>query len=186
MTGEHFNRAVVRAALAADAEAVATIYNHYVTHTIVTFEEEEVSASEMSRRIAEVQAASLPWLVAERGSALVGYAYASNWRPRRSYRFSVEVTVYVDPPCAAQGIGSALYARLFTELRGRGIRAVMGGIALPNDASVRLHERFGFKKVAHFTAVGFKFDRWIDVGYWQRVLEATSPTVPGVDPTHEA
>src|SRR5262245_25048171 len=104
MTGEDVARASVRAAVTADAEAVATIYNHYVSHTIVTFEEEEVSALEMSKRIVEIQTAGLPWLIAERSGALVGYAYASTWRPRRSYRFSAEVTVYVDPACAGQGI----------------------------------------------------------------------------------
>jgi L-amino acid N-acyltransferase YncA len=162
--------ALVRAATAEDAEAVAAIYNHYVTQTVVTFEEEAISASEISRRLGEVQAASLPWLVADRDGLVVGYAYATRWRPRHAYRFSSEVTVYVHPDYGARGIGSALYRQLLPELRDRGIHAAMGGIALPNDASVRLHERFDFKKVAHFAAVGFKFNRWIDVGYWQRVL----------------
>jgi L-amino acid N-acyltransferase YncA len=161
---------IVRSATAEDAEAVAAVYNHYVTQTVVTFEEEAISASEISRRIGEVQAASLPWLVADRGGLVVGYAYATKWRPRRAYRFSSEVTVYVHPDHGARGIGSALYRQLLAELRDRGIHAAMGGIALPNDASVRLHERFGFEKVAHFAAVGFKFDRWIDVGYWQLVF----------------
>jgi L-amino acid N-acyltransferase YncA len=162
----------VRAAAAEDAEAVASIYNHYVANTVVTFEEEAVSASEIVRRLGEVHAASLPWLVAERDGLLVGYAYATRWRPRRAYRFSTEVTVYVHPEHGAQGIGSALYTRLLVDVRDRGIHAAMGGIALPNEASVRLHEKFDFKKVAHFEAVGFKFGRWIDVGYWQRVLQA--------------
>jgi L-amino acid N-acyltransferase YncA len=160
----------VRAAGLEDAEAVAAIYNHYVTQTAVTFEEEAVSPSEIARRIGEVQAASLPWLVAARDGLTVGYAYATRWRSRHAYRFSAEVTVYVHPNHGARGIGSALYEQLLAEVRDRGIHAAMGGIALPNDASVRLHEKFGFKKVAHFEAVGFKFSRWIDVGYWQRVF----------------
>jgi L-amino acid N-acyltransferase YncA len=168
---EDMTGTIVRAGAAEDAEAVAAIYNHYVTNTVVTFEEEAVSPAEISRRIAEVQAGSLPFLVAERASAVVGYAYASRWRPRRAYRFSTEVTVYVDAAQGGQGIGSALYTRLLAQLRDGGIHAAMGGIALPNEASVRLHEKFDFKKVAHFEAVGFKLDRWIDVGYWQRILQ---------------
>jgi L-amino acid N-acyltransferase YncA len=162
--------AAVRAATVADAEAVAGIYNHYVMQTVVTFEEEPVEASEMARRIAEVQAASLPWLVAGRAGAIVGYAYATRWRPRRAYRFSTEVTVYLAPDEGGRGIGSILYTQLLAALRERGIHAAMAGIALPNDASVALHEKFGFRKVAHFEEAGFKFNRWIDVGYWQRIL----------------
>jgi len=171
MADHDYKGAFVRAAAPEDAEAMADIYNHYVTQTVVTFEEEVVSPSEISRRIGEVHADSLPWLVAERRDGLaVGYAYATRWRPRRGYRFSAEVTVYVHPDHGARGIGSALYSQLLSEVRDRGIHAAMGGIALPNDASIRLHEKFDFKKVAHFEAVGFKFNRWIDVGYWQRVL----------------
>jgi phosphinothricin acetyltransferase len=171
MVDHDYKGAFVRAAAPEDAEAMADIYNHYVTQTVVTFEEEVVSPSEISRRIGEVHADALPWLVAERRDGLVvGYAYATRWRPRRGYRFSAEVTVYVHADHGARGIGSALYSQLLSEVRDRGIHAAMGGIALPNDASIRLHEKFDFKKVAHFEAVGFKFNRWIDVGYWQRVL----------------
>lgn len=161
---------VVRGAVAGDAEALTRIYNHYISETLVTFEEEPVDGSELARRLGEVQAMTLPWLVAERGGAVVGYAYATQWRVRRGYRFSAEVTVYVDPDQTGQGIGSALYPELLAGLRRREIHAVMGGIALPNDASAALHEKFGFKKVAHFEHAGFKFKQWVDVGYWQRIL----------------
>ena len=160
----------VRAAASADAEAVAAIYNHFVLRTIVTFEEEPVSPTEIARRMDDVRGASLPWLVAERAGAVAGYAYATAWRGRRGYRYSTEVTVYVAPGAGGRGIGSRLYADLIPALEERGIHTAMGGIALPNDASVALHEKFGFKKVAHFEQVGVKFDRWIDVGYWQRIL----------------
>ncbi len=137
---------------------------------MVTFEEEPVAAAEMARRLEEVRSASLPWLVAEAGNQTQGYAYATQWKPRSGYRFSAEITVYLTPDHAGRGIGSKLYGRLFPMLQARRIHAVMGGIALPNGASVALHEKFGMRKVAHFEAVGFKFDRWIDVGYWQRTL----------------
>jgi len=160
----------VRTATPADAVPVARIYNHYVTDTIVTFEEEPVSAAEMATRIDQVLADSLPWLVADMNGDVVGYAYATRWRPRFGYRFSVEVTVYLAADRGGRGIGSKLYEALIAALRERGLRSAMGGIALPNDASVALHEKFGFKKVAHFDQVGIKFDRWIDVGYWQLML----------------
>jgi L-amino acid N-acyltransferase YncA len=160
----------IREAAASDAAAVADVYNHYVTETVVTFEEEPVPVAEMARRIAEVRAASLPWWVAEADGHVVGYAYARPWNARTAYRFSVESTVYLAPEHAGRGIGSRLYAELFSILQARRIHAVMGGIALPNEASVALHEKFGLRKVAQFEEVGFKFDRWIDVGYWQRTF----------------
>lgn len=162
---------MIRMAAAADAAALARIYNHYVRETIVTFEEEPVADAEMARRLGEVQAASLPWLVAEEEGGVVGYACARPWKPRRGYRFSAEVSVYLDAAHGGRGLGTKLYAQLLAELRTRRIHAAMGGIALPNDASVRLHEKLGFEKVAHFREVGFKLGAWIDVGYWEKILE---------------
>ncbi|HET7705183.1 MAG TPA: arsinothricin resistance N-acetyltransferase ArsN1 family B [Thermoanaerobaculia bacterium] len=163
----------IRAATPSDALALATIYNHYVRETIVTFEEEPVSPEIFSRRIEDVLASALPWLVAFDDETAVGYAYATPWKPRSGYRFSVEVTVYVTDGYAGRGIGSALYGELFPQLEARGVHAAMGGIALPNAASIALHEKFGMRKVAHFEQVGFKFGRWIDVGYWERIFAAT-------------
>jgi phosphinothricin acetyltransferase len=162
--------ATIRAATLADAQAVAEIYNHYITKTVVTFEEEVLPSSAIAERIEGVWSASLPWLVAEMGGQVAGYAYASKWHGRSAYRFSTEITVYLAPDRTGRGVGSRLYGRLFPILRERGIHAVMGGIALPNEASVALHEKFGLEKVAVFREVGFKFGRWIDVGYWQRTL----------------
>jgi L-amino acid N-acyltransferase YncA len=164
------HEAEIRAAAKADSPAIASIYNHYVTQTVVTFEEEPISAVDIARRMDEVWSASLPWLVAQEGSDVVGYAYATPWRSRTGYRFSSEITVYLKPERVGRGIGSTLYAHLFPLLLVRGVHAVIGGIALPNEASVALHEKFGMRKVAHFEQVGFKFDRWIDVGYWQRTF----------------
>ena len=161
---------VIRAVAESDASPIAEIYNHYVASTVITFEEVPVSAPEMARRIGDVASASLPWLVAEREGRVAGYAYASQWKARSAYRFSVEVTVYVHPGCPRLGIGRRLYEELLSALRARGIHAAFGVIALPNEASVTLHERFGFAKVAHLSEVGFKFGRWIDVGYWQLML----------------
>lgn len=161
---------MIRKATAADAEAIASIYNHYVQETIITFEEQPVSASEMAKRIAEVSAASLPWLVAEKNGSIVGYARATKWKDRSAYRFSVETTIYLAPHIVGKGIGTSLYQVLLTQLKGLELHIAIGGVALPNAASIALHEKLGFRKVAHFSDVGFKFYKWIDVAYWQLSL----------------
>lgn len=160
----------MREARVDDADAIAAIYNHYVLTTSISFEETEVSAIDMAGRIADVQAAGLPWLVAEIDGAVAGYAYATKWRVRHAYRFSVESSVYLAPDSAGKGIGAKLYGVLLERLRAGGYHLAIGGIALPNAASVALHEKMGFEKVAHFSEVGFKFGRWTDVGYWQLAL----------------
>ena len=160
----------LRSAAPADAAAICAIYNPYVTATAITFEEEAVSAPDMAQRIADVQAAGLPWLVLEVDGKIAGYAYATKWRVRPAYQHSVESTIYLDGAFAGRGLGRTLYADLLEELKKRGLHMVIGGIALPNDSSVGLHEAFGFRKAAHFTEVGMKFGRWIDVGYWERKL----------------
>lgn len=159
-----------RPATTADAEWLARIYNFYVNETTVTFEEAAVSPAEMATRLREVQGASLPWLVAEQGGEVIGYAYATKWKGRCAYRFSAEVSVYLAHGLSGRGIGSTLYRHLLSELASRGIHVAIGGIALPNDASVALQQKFGFEKVAHFREVGFKLGRWVDVGYWQKIL----------------
>jgi L-amino acid N-acyltransferase YncA len=160
----------VRSAVASDAEALARIYNYYVLNTVITFEEEPISAAIMAARVADVQSASLPWLVAELDGAVVGYTYASKWKVRSAYRYSVETTIYLEQGREGQGIGTRLYSELLSILRGHGIHAAMGGAALPNEASVALHEKLGFERVATFRQVGFKHQKWVDVAYWQILL----------------
>jgi phosphinothricin acetyltransferase len=168
---------MIRLATPADAAAIAAIYNHYVRTTTISFEEEAVSMAEMARRIGEV-GARLPWYVLEEGGAILGYAYATPWRARSAYRFSVESTVYVALGHARKGIGARLYQALLADLRERGLQVVIGGIAQPNLASVALHEALGFTKVAHFSRVGRKFDQWIDVGYWELQLASADASAP--------
>jgi L-amino acid N-acyltransferase YncA len=160
----------VRAAVAEDGAALARIYNHYITTTVVTFEEALLNAADMSARVAETGSAQLPWLVAQSSAGVCGFAYASRWKGRCAYRFSAESTVYLEPAAMGRGLGTALYSTLLARLQELGCHAVIGGIALPNEASIALHERLGMRKVAHFNEVGFKFGRWVDVGYWQKVL----------------
>jgi phosphinothricin acetyltransferase len=161
---------VLRPAAAADSESIARIYNHYVQNTVVTFEEEPLSAQAMATRIADIQGLSLPCLVAEIDNGIAGYAYATRWKARHAYRYSVETTIYLEHGRQRHGIGSILYSGLLSSLRERGIHVAIGGAALPNDASVALHEKLGFEYVATFHQVGFKHGRWVDVAYWQRML----------------
>lgn len=160
---------MIRDAKPADAAAIAAIYNHYIAKTVVTFEEVEVTAEEMRRR-RRLVAEKFPWLVVEEAGSVVGYAYASPWHARAAYRHSVETTVYLAPDATGRGLGRPLYEALLDRLPPLGVHAAIGGIALPNPASVALHERLGFAKAAHYREVGHKFGRWIDVGYWQLTL----------------
>ncbi len=160
---------MIRSATAADAAAITAIYNHYILHTPVTFEEEAITAEEMAGRMAEVQQA-YNWFVAEQDGKVLGYAYAGKWKSRCAYRYTVESTVYLDKDAVGRGLGTQLYRVLLADLRQRRIHNVIGGIALPNAGSVALHEKLGFQKIGQFKEVGWKFDQWIDVGYWELIL----------------
>lgn len=160
----------IRPALSTDAAAIAAIYNHYIVTTTISFEETPVDAADIAQRMASVDTAGLPYLVAEEDGNVAGYAYATPWRVRRAYRSSVETSVYVRDGQHARGLGTALYRALLCRLTDGGYHLAIGGIAQPNPASVALHEKLGFEKVAHFREVGNKFNQWVDVGYWQRIL----------------
>ncbi len=168
---------MIRKATLNDARQICDIYNHYVQTTTITFEEQAVSVHEMQDRIKETTE-TLPWLVDEDGGTVIGYTYASKWKGRCAYRFAAESTVYLSADSAGKGIGSKLYRQLIAQLHERSIHCIIGGIALPNPASIALHEKLGFKKVAHFSEVGWKFNRWIDVGYWELVLASNNPATP--------
>jgi L-amino acid N-acyltransferase YncA len=161
---------IIRSAQYIDAAAIARLYNPYILSTTISFEEHPVSQEEMLTRIQDVQSAGLPWIVAQADQQVMGYAYASKWKARSAYRFAVESSVYIAQEARGRGIGTQLYEALLSEIKASGLHSVIGGIALPNKASVRLHEKMGYEKVAHFKQVGFKFEQWVDVGYWQRHL----------------
>ena len=161
---------MLRPATPADAAAIAVIYNYYVVHTIITFEEEKITAREMTKRITENKKAGLPWFVWDENGRVLGYSYASKWKSRCSYRFSVESTVYLEKDATRRGLGTKLYSALIDALRSTRTHAIIGGVALPNAGSAALHEKLGFQKIAHFKEVGRKFDQWIDVGYWELIL----------------
>jgi L-amino acid N-acyltransferase YncA len=155
-----------------DAAAICKIYNHYVLNTTVTFEEEAVSPEAMAVRLEGVSI-NLPWLVHERDGRVVGYAHASAWKSRCAYRYSAETSVYLAPNSVGRGLGRSLYLDLIERLSQTDCHSLLAGIALPNDPSIALHEKLGFEKVGQFKEVGRKFDSWVDVGYWEKLLPHT-------------
>lgn len=160
----------IRDAQPGDAAAIAGIYNVYVSSTTVTFETVPVDAPGMARRIAEIQAHGLPWLVACTDGTVCGFANAAPWKARAAYAHTVESSIYLAGSARGRGLGRRLYAALIERLREAGLHTVIGGIALPNPASVRLHEGIGFSRIGVFREVGHKFGGRIDVGYWQLQL----------------
>lgn len=158
---------ILREVELSDAQQIANIYNYYIEKTVITFEEQLVSENDIKSRIEKIKQAGHIWLVAEISTQIVGYAYSAPWRDRSAYRFASEVSVYLSSKSQGKGLGSLLYQSLFEQLKLTQMKILIGGITLPNEASVALHEKFGMEKVAHFHEVGFKFDQWLDVGYWQ-------------------
>jgi phosphinothricin acetyltransferase len=170
----------IRAAGPDDSAAIAAIYAPYVTGSVVSFETEAPDAAEIARRMAG-DADKYPWLVAcGADGTVLGYAYATAFRARPAYRFSVETTVYVADGAERQGIGSALYRTLLPVLEVQGFAQAIAAITLPNQASVMLHERLGFRQIGVYEKVGFKFREWRSVGLWQRelCLLSTRPEEP--------
>ena len=162
---------MIRMATIEDAKRICEIYNPYILTTAVTFEALEVSEAEMASRI-QTRLEKYAWFVHEdEDTGIVdGYAYAGLWRERQAYRFTAEVTVYVCSECQGKGIGKSLYSVLIDTMRNKGFQVLVAGIALPNENSIAIHEKMGFEKVATFHNVGFKFDQWMDIGFWELQL----------------
>ncbi|MDR1862421.1 MAG: GNAT family N-acetyltransferase [Treponema sp.] len=168
---------MIRPVKAGDAVSIATIYNYYIKNTVITFEEIPVSINEIGKRIREI-GAKYPWLVWEESGAVTGYAYADAWKERSAYRRAAELSIYIKPDFQGKGIGRALFSRVLEEVRKTGIHALVSGITLPNEASVALHEKFGFKNIACFNEIGFKSGKWLDVGYWELILPPDGTEAP--------
>lgn len=160
----------IREARARDAEMIAAVYVPYVRDTTVSFEVEPPAPEEMSRRLAAI-GARYPWLVAEQGGRVLGYAYAGEHRSRAAYRWDVDVAVYLAADAHRRGVGRRLYLALFEVLRRLGHVNAYAGIALPNAASVGLHEALGFAPVGIYRKVGYKQGAWHDVGWWALALQ---------------
>jgi len=177
---------IIRPAQHGDFTAIAAITNHYIETTAIHFSESPVSADELRDAWLETRDRH-PFLVAEIAAdatsriadgapaeppprRLIGYAKAGPWRTRSAYRFTAESGIYVSHDAHRRGVGTTLYAALIDACRRAGFHTLVGGVTMPNDASVRLHERLGFIKVGVFSEVGFKFGRWHGVGFWQLTL----------------
>jgi phosphinothricin acetyltransferase len=170
---------LIRPSTDADLAAITRIYAHAVEHGTGTFELDVPDEAEMARRRADVSAKGLPWLVAERAGAVLGYAYANHFRPRRAYRFCLEDSIYLDPAARGQGVGRVLLAELLAQCEARGARqmlAVIGDAA--NAGSVGVHRACGFEDAGVFKAAGWKFDRWLDVVLMQKALGEGALTPP--------
>lgn len=176
----------IRSVTPGDAEAIAAIYAPIVRDTTISFELEPPDTEEMRTRI-EKTLQVLPWLVSQDAAGAVsGYVYASKHRERAAYQWSVDVTAYVRDDCRGQGVAKRLYLRLFEELVRLGYYQAFAGIALPNDASIALHESVGFEALGVYKKVGFKLGAWRDVGWWQRELQAPGHGDPAAPRTPAA
>lgn len=152
----------LRDATAADAEALAAIYEHYVRHTVITFDEEPLTVAEWADKVAHIQADGWPVLVADVDGEVLGYAYVSQFRPKSAYRFTVEDSIYLAPSATGRGIGRPLLAALLERSRAAGARSVIAVIAAPGEVSVAVHARAGFVDAGVLRDAGFKFGTWVD------------------------
>jgi len=169
----------LRPATPADIPAIARIYAHAVIHGTATFELEPPDEPEMTRRMQALLGGGFPYIVAENGGALLGYAYAGPYRTRPAYRFTVEDSIYVDPNAQRRGVGRLLLAQLIEETERRGFRqmiAVIGDSA--QTPSIKVHRSLGFRMIGNIENVGFKFGRWLDSVLMQRDLGPGATTLP--------
>jgi phosphinothricin acetyltransferase len=164
---------MIRPVTFADAVTIADIYNYYIINTIVSFEEIPVTPLEMENRIRNVTS-KFPWLVFEENGAIEGYVYLSTWKERIAYKYTAEVSVYLKVGSEGQGIGSRLMEHILKKTENSNIHVLIACISLPNSRSVSLHEKFGFEKAGCFHEVGFKMNQWIDVGYWELILNKSN------------
>ncbi len=160
-----------------DVPAILEIYRPYIIETPITYETQVPSLSEFQNRFLEITK-KYPWIVGERDGRVIGYAYVNLFKGRQAYDWTVESTVYVDKGCRGQGVGQALYQKLIEISHDMGFVSMIGGISLPNPASVALHEKMGFVQVAHLKNLGYKLGQWWDVGYWQLELIQPPPANP--------
>ncbi|HKY21842.1 MAG TPA: arsinothricin resistance N-acetyltransferase ArsN1 family B [Vicinamibacterales bacterium] len=173
--------ALIRLASPADAAGIAAIYGPYCEQGAISFETVAPSAEDMARRIGNI-VAERPWLVLEDAGALIGYAYASPHHERAAYRWTVSTAIYVSSANRGRGVGRALYTTLFELLRHLGYFKATAGITLPNEASVGLHEAFGFTPVGVYRDVGYKLGAWRDVGWYEASIQPLVPDPPAPRP----
>ncbi len=161
---------IIRPYSPADIPAVTRIYGHYVRDTVITFETIEPDEAEMAARFAAIAARKHPLLVAVEGDMVVGYAYASTYRPREAYRFTCEDSIYLAPEAVGRGLGGKLLSRLIEDAAKAGLKQMLAVITAERANSVRLHEKHGFRLIGRYEALGYKFDRWLDIVHMQKAI----------------
>jgi L-amino acid N-acyltransferase YncA len=161
---------VIRPYRADDIAAVTRIYGHYVRDTVITFETEEPDEAEMAGRFATIASKGHPLLIGEMDGSVIGYAYASTYRAREAYRFTCEDSIYLAPTAVGHGIGGRLLGRLIEDSSKAGLRQMLAVITAERENSIRLHAKHGFRMIGRYEALGYKFDRWLDVVHMQRAL----------------
>ena len=154
----------------ADVPAITAIYNHYVEHTAITFDTEQPGEPAMAEKFGHLLELSHPLIVAEIGGKVVGYAYASFYRPRAAYRFTCEDSIYLHPDATGKGLGKAMLAELLVQSKAFGFKQMIAVITAETANSIAIHEKFGFRHVGRYDAVGYKFDRWHDIVHLQLAL----------------
>jgi phosphinothricin acetyltransferase len=150
-----------------DAVRMTEIYNYYIENTVITFEEEKITVKDMEQKIAGILNRRYPCIVYEEAGRIAGYAYLNTWRPQPAYRITLETSVYLDAHCTGKGLGSILYQELINRAQSINIHSLIGVLSVPNEASRKLHEKFGFRLAGTFKETGYKFNRLIDVEFWQ-------------------
>ena len=167
----------IRKATIEDAKGICDIYNYYIENTAITFETVAVSEMEMKDRIQGFLNSGFPYYVGEINEKIVGYCYLHDWNNRCAYSLTKEITIYLDKDLQGKGLGTILYQHLFKDIYQNNIHSIIAGICIPNESSVRLHEKFGLRQASHMKEIGFKFSQWRDVGHWQLVINQTPPKI---------
>ena len=160
---------MIRSIKLSDCKSITDIYNYYIETTTITFEEIPITVSEMQNRVNGIHEL-FPYLVYEENEEILGFAYVGTFHSRCAYRFTLENSIYLRNGYQGKGIGKALMNELLNEVKKRDTHSIIAVIALPNERSINLHEVFGFKNIGVLKEVGRKFDKWIDVGYWELIL----------------
>ena len=153
-----------------DVPAITRIYGHYVRETVITFDTEVPDEPAMAAKFAHMVELGHPILIAEQAAEVIGYAYASTYRPRAAYRFTAEDSIYLAPDATGKGVGGQLLVRLMDESKTFGFKQMLAVITAERANSIRLHEKHGFRFVGTYEGLGYKFDRWLDIVHMQRAV----------------
>lgn len=158
---------MIRNATKADAEEIVNIYNYYIEQTIITFDEKPLSVKQMEDKISDIQSKDYPFIIYESDNTVVAYAYLNTWRNRSAFDISLETSIYVNTQYQQKGIGKLLYKELILVAKQMKLHSLIAAISLPNESSITLHHKLGFELVGTFKEAGIKFEKLIDVEFWQ-------------------